>query len=87
MLVKIYFLICALGLLIAAVFYLTGNLSPMMRIVFGFLTFSVVLWECFRCFRSGQHIILCRNINHARHGNFRVRCEKNFDKTLSENNL
>jgi len=42
MLVKIYFLVCALGLLTAAAFYLTGNLSSMMRIVFGFLTFSVV---------------------------------------------
>ena len=42
MLVKIYFLVCALGLLTAAVFYFTGNLNPMMQIVFGFLTFSIV---------------------------------------------
>lgn len=42
MLLKIYFLIFALGLLTAAVFYLTGNLSPMMQIVFGFLTVIAV---------------------------------------------
>lgn len=42
MLIKIYLLICALGLLTAAVFYLTGNLNPTMQIVFGFLSVSAV---------------------------------------------
>ncbi len=42
MLVKIYFLICALGLLTAAAFYLIGNLNPTIQIVFGFLSVIAV---------------------------------------------
>ncbi len=42
MLVKIYFLICALGLLAAAALYVTGNLNPILQVVFGFLSVIAV---------------------------------------------
>ena len=42
MIVKVYALIWALGILAAAIFYLTGNLGPIMTVVFGFLSFGVV---------------------------------------------
>lgn len=40
--VKIYALFWFLGIAVAAVFYLSGNLSPVMKVVFGFLTFGTV---------------------------------------------
>ena len=40
--VKIYALIWVIGLLAAGAFYLTGNLGPTMKVVFGFLTFGAV---------------------------------------------
>ncbi len=42
MLVKIYFLIWALGLFAAGALYLTGNFNQITSIVFGFLTLSAV---------------------------------------------
>jgi hypothetical protein len=42
MIVKVYALIWVLGILAAGICYLTGNLGPMMTIVFGFLTFGMV---------------------------------------------
>jgi hypothetical protein len=42
MMVKIYALIWVFGLLTAAIFYLTGNLTPLVQVVFGFLTFGAV---------------------------------------------
>jgi hypothetical protein len=42
MALKIYGLIWAFGLLAAGVFYLTGNLDPVMTVVFGVLTFGTV---------------------------------------------
>jgi len=42
MIVKIYALIWVLGLLTAVAFYLTGNLGPIMTVLFGFLTFGAV---------------------------------------------
>ena len=42
MIVKIYALIWVVGIAAAAVFYLTGNLTPVMKVVFGFLTFGMV---------------------------------------------
>lgn len=42
MLLKIYGLIWVLGLLAVAVFYLSGNLNPVMQIVFGFLSFGAI---------------------------------------------
>lgn len=42
MIIKIYALIWLLGLMIAGIFYLTGNLTPMVQIVFGFLTVTMV---------------------------------------------
>lgn len=42
MIVKIYALIWVIGIAAAAAFYLTGNLTPMMKVVFGFLTFGTV---------------------------------------------
>lgn len=42
MIVKIYGLIWVLGALAVAIFYLTGNFSPTMATVFGFLSFGAV---------------------------------------------
>ncbi len=42
MIVKIYALIWVLGLLTAGAFYVTGNLGPIMTVVFGFFTFGMV---------------------------------------------
>ena len=42
MLLKIYGLIWVLGLLAVGVFYLSGNLNPLIQIVFGFLTFGAI---------------------------------------------
>lgn len=42
MVVKIYALIWILGLLAAGLFYITGNLGPVMQVVFGFLTFGAI---------------------------------------------
>lgn len=42
MIVKIYALIWVLGLLAAGILYLTGNLTPLMQIIFGFLTFGAI---------------------------------------------
>jgi hypothetical protein len=42
MLVKIYAMIWVLGLLMVGAFYFTGNLGPVMKVVFGFLTFGAV---------------------------------------------
>ena len=39
---KIYGLIWIVGLLAAGALYLTGNLNPVMTVVFGFLTFGAV---------------------------------------------
>lgn len=42
MIVKIYAMIWVLGILAAALLYLTGNLTPIVQVVFGFLTFGTV---------------------------------------------
>ena len=42
MIVKIYALIWVLGIAAAGAFYLTGNLTPVMKVVFGFLSFGMV---------------------------------------------
>ena len=42
MILKIYGSIWAIGLMAAAVLYLTGNLTPVMQVLFGFLTFGAV---------------------------------------------
>lgn len=42
MIVKIYALIWGLGIAVAGLFYLTGNLTPMIQVIFGFLTFGTV---------------------------------------------
>ena len=42
MIVKIYALIWVLGLIAAALFYMTGNLGPVPMVVFGFLTFGTI---------------------------------------------
>lgn len=42
MIAKIYALIWILGLAAAGIFYLTGNLTPVIQIVFGFLTFGMI---------------------------------------------
>ncbi len=42
MLIKIYGLIWVLGLVAAAFFYLTGNLTPTIQVLFGVLTFGAV---------------------------------------------
>lgn len=42
MIMRIYGLIWALGILAAGILYLTGNLGPVMQIVFGFLTFGAL---------------------------------------------
>lgn len=42
MIVKIYALIWVLGLLAVGAFYFTGNLGPIMKVVFGFLSFGTI---------------------------------------------
>lgn len=42
MIVKIYALVWVLGILAAGIFYITGNLTPVWQVVFGFLTFGAV---------------------------------------------
>jgi hypothetical protein len=42
MIVKIYAVVWVLGLMAAGICYLTGNLNPIVRIVFGFLTFGTI---------------------------------------------
>jgi zinc transporter ZupT len=42
MILKIYGSIWALGLVLAAVLYFTGNLTPIMHVVFGFLSFGAI---------------------------------------------
>lgn len=42
MITKIYGLIWGLGALSVAVFYFTGNFSPMIATVFGFLSFGAI---------------------------------------------
>lgn len=42
MIVKIYGAMWALGLLAAIILYLTGNLTPVMEVLFGFLTFGAL---------------------------------------------
>ena len=39
---KIYALIWVVGLVAAGICYLTGNLTPLMQVVFGFLTFAAL---------------------------------------------
>ena len=36
MIIKLYTLIWLLGLMVAGIFYLTGNLTPLVQVVFGF---------------------------------------------------
>lgn len=42
MLVKIYWAICAAFLLAALVFFLTGNMTTMALVVFGFTSFGII---------------------------------------------
>ena len=42
MILKIYGLIWALGIMAAAVLYFTGNLTLIMQVVFGFLSFGTM---------------------------------------------
>lgn len=42
MILKIYGSIWAIGLAAVAVLYFTGNLTPVLQVVFGFLTFGVL---------------------------------------------
>ena len=42
MIVKVYALIWVLGLSTAAILYFTGNLTPLVQVVFGFLTFGMI---------------------------------------------
>ena len=42
MILKIYGSIWAIGLIVAAVLYFTGNLTPILQVVFGFLTFGTL---------------------------------------------
>lgn len=42
MIVKIYGLVWLLGLLAVGITYLTGNLSPVMIVLFGFLSFGTI---------------------------------------------
>lgn len=42
MVAKIYFSLWIFGLMAAGILYLTGNLTPFMRVVFGFLTFGTL---------------------------------------------
>lgn len=42
MLVKIYGMLWVFGIVVAALFFLTGNLTPVAALVFGFITFGMV---------------------------------------------
>jgi Na+-transporting methylmalonyl-CoA/oxaloacetate decarboxylase gamma subunit len=42
MLVKIYGMLWVFGIVVAALFFLTGNLTPVVAVVFGFITFGMV---------------------------------------------
>lgn len=42
MLVKIYGMLWVIGIIVAALFFLTGNLTPVVAVVFGFITFGMV---------------------------------------------
>lgn len=42
MIVKLYALVWLVGISAAGIFYLTGNLTPVTQVVFGFLTFGAV---------------------------------------------
>ncbi len=42
MLVKLYVMLWAFGIAAAVLFFLTGNLTPVSAVVFGFLTFGMV---------------------------------------------
>jgi hypothetical protein len=42
MIVKLYWLMWLLGVSAAAVFYFTGNFTPVVSIVFGFLSFGAI---------------------------------------------
>lgn len=42
MVVKIYGLVWLLGLLAVGITYLTGNLNPIMIVLFGFLSFGAI---------------------------------------------
>lgn len=42
MLVKIYAYTWIVGLAAAGLFYLTGNFTPIVEVVFGFLTFAAI---------------------------------------------
>lgn len=42
MVLKIYISLWILGIAAAVTFYLTGNLTPFMKVVFGFLTFGTL---------------------------------------------
>ena len=57
--VKIYTLIWVLGILAAAGFYVTGNLTPVIAVVFGFLTFGAIF--------MGMMSILPATVVHQHH--------------------
>lgn len=42
MVTKVYALIWAFGVLTAGVLYLTGNFTPVVKILFGFLSFGAI---------------------------------------------
>lgn len=42
MIIKVYALIWVLGLTAAGILYATGNLTPVVQVVFGFLTFGMI---------------------------------------------
>jgi hypothetical protein len=42
MILKIYALVWIIGLLMAGLFYLLGELTPVIQIIFGFLTFGTL---------------------------------------------
>jgi hypothetical protein len=42
MVLKVYIALWILGITAAATLYLTGNLTPFLRVFFGFLTFSAL---------------------------------------------
>ena len=42
MIVKLYWLMWLLGLLAAGLFYFTGNFTPTVAIIFGFLSFGAI---------------------------------------------
>ena len=42
MVLKIYFSLWILGIIAAGIFYFTGNLTPFLKVLFGFLTFGTL---------------------------------------------